>query len=137
MPPRKKGKKSEPETMSQNVATKKRDQTAKKIIAAIAKSNGLISEAAEAAGVSRKTIERYVRDYPTVAEAVEHAREQLFDFAESKLFEKINAGSETAIIFFLKTRCKHRGYIEKQEVEIPKDIVLRVVYDDSGGSKSN
>lgn len=117
------------------VTSKKRDATAERIIAAISKANGLISAAAEAAGVSRKTVWKYTKDYPAVAEAVEDAQEKLYDFAESRLYEKMKAGSETSIIFFLKTRCKHRGYIEKQEIDLPKDITLRVVYED--GSKNN
>ena len=112
-----------------NVASKKRAQTAKRIIEAIEKSHGFISLTADIAGVHRRTVERYVKDFPSVAEAIQDARENLFDTVESKLYEKIMSGDLTAIIFFLKTRCKHRGYTEKQ-IETPKDVTFRVVYDD-------
>lgn len=116
--------------MKQKATSKKRDMTAKRIIKALEETHGLIGLAADTAGVHRSTVSRYIREFPSVAEAADDAQEQLYDMVESKLFEKIEAGDLTAIIFFLKTRCKHRGYIEKQEIEFPKDIVIRVVYDD-------
>ncbi len=43
------------------------------------------------------------------------ARESSIDLAESKLIEAIKAGNLTAIIFFLKTQGKSRGYSERSE----------------------
>ena len=40
----------------------------------------------------------------------------MLDFAESKLFQKIKEGDSTAILFYLKTQGKARGYIERSEV---------------------
>ena len=111
------------------VASKKRDETAIKIIAAAHKSNGLIMDIASKAHLNRNTVTKYIKEFPAVAEAVEDAKEKLYDTVESKLYERIEASDLTAIIFFLKTRCKHRGYSEKQ-IETPKDITFRVVYDD-------
>jgi hypothetical protein len=112
------------------VASKKRDETAKKIIAATHKSNGLIIDIASKAHLNRNTVTKYMNEFPAVAEAVEDAREELYDTVESKLYERIEAGDLTAIIFFLKTRCKHRGYSEKQQIEAPQEVTFRVVYDD-------
>lgn len=42
--------------------------------------------------------------------------EATLDFAESKLFELLSQGDKTAIIFYLKCKGKHRGYVERQEV---------------------
>ena len=44
----------------------------------------------------------------------------MIDLAESKLMENIEDNDNTSIIFFLKTKGKKRGYIEKQEVEVQK-----------------
>jgi hypothetical protein len=122
--------------MSQKVMSKKKQATARRIIDALHESHGLICSAAAMAGVDRRTVHRYMKEFPQVAEAVEEAREKLYDAVESRLFEKIEAGDLTAIIFFLKTRCRHRGYIERQEVDMPKDITLRVVYDEPCNSMS-
>ena len=40
--------------------------------------------------------------------------EGLIDLCETKLMQQINEGNLTAIIFFLKTKGKQRGYIEGQ-----------------------
>lgn len=114
--------------MQQKEPSKKRQQTAKKIIKAIEGSHGLLTIAAQKCGLNRSTVWRYVQDYPSVKKAVEEAQEVMLDFAESKLYKKIDDGDMTAIIFYLKTRGKHRGYVERQEIEIPSEIKVNVNY---------
>jgi len=113
-----------------NGASKKKDQTAERIIKAAAESNGLIKNIAARAKLGRNTITRYVKEYPSVSQAVDDAKEELYDLTESELIKKIKDGDLTAIIFFLKTRCKHRGYIERQEIDIPRDVTIRVKYEE-------
>ena len=103
-------------TNGENGTPRKREQTAQRIIEAIQASNGLLTLAAKRAGVSYTTVWRYTQDFPSVKQAVIEAKEQMVDFAEGKLYEKIRAGDNTAIIFFLKTQAKHRGYIERAEI---------------------
>ena len=38
------------------------------------------------------------------------------DYAESQLHKQIGEGSTAATIFYLKTKGKKRGYIERQEI---------------------
>lgn len=83
---------------------------------ALTKSKGIVSQAAKMLGCSRVTIYKYIKEYATVQQAVEDARESIIDFAEVKLYEQINEGNMTAIIFFLKTIGRNRGYVERQEV---------------------
>lgn len=99
-----------------NVKSKKREETVKKIIAALDESSGLLTLAAKKAGYSYMTICRYVHDYPAVKDAVTAAKERMLDFTEGKLYEKIKAGDNIAILFYLKTQGKSRGYIERSEV---------------------
>ena len=47
-----------------------------------------------------------------------HINEQQLDFAESTLFQQMKAGNTTATIFFLKTKGRKRGYVEKHDVEV-------------------
>lgn len=96
--------------------TSKRDRTAVKIIKAIHESKGLLTLAAAKAGVTYWTVWKYSKDYPSVAKAVDESKESMLDLAEGKLYQEINKGNMTAIIFYLKTQGKRRGYIERSEV---------------------
>ncbi len=42
----------------------------------------------------------------------------VLDFAESNLKKLEKEGNPAATIFFLKTKGKKRGYIERQEIEL-------------------
>ena len=95
--------------------SKKRELTAQKICEALYASHGLLTLAAKKAGVGYRTVCRYVAEYPSVAEAVVESKEAMLDFAEGKLYEQISQNNMTAIIFYLKTQAKARGYIERQE----------------------
>jgi uncharacterized membrane protein YcaP (DUF421 family) len=96
---------------------------------AILKANGLISVAAKILNCDNKTIYNYIDKYPTLKDTLQEARNKTLDLAENKLFELINEKDKTAIIFFLKTIGRGRGYIERfenvvskgeNEFEIPK-----------------
>lgn len=110
--------------------SKKKQETLKKILGAVKESDGLIINIASKAKLDRSTVHGYINDFPEVKEAIEEAKEKLFDTVESKLFEKIKAGDMTAIIFFAKTRMKHRGYIEKQEIEHTGPLHVIVEYEE-------
>jgi len=53
--------------------------------------------------------------YPSLKEVLSEAREIALDHVESKLMKAIDDGNLTAIIFFLKTQGKSRGYSERSE----------------------
>jgi len=99
-----------------NGLSKKRQQTAERIITALKETRGLLTMAARHAGVSYTTVKRYAAEFPSVKEAVQEAKESMLDMAEGKLYTKISDGDITSIIFYLKTQGKGRGYIERQEV---------------------
>jgi len=99
--------------------TKKREETAKRIIEGIQGSHGLLTLAAKRSGMGYRTVCRYAAEFPSVAEAVKDAKESMLDFAEAKLFEKISKGDNACLIFYLKCQGKERGYIEHHEVSGP------------------
>jgi len=93
-----------------------RQQRKAKLIQAIKESQGLLTLAARKAGVTYWTLWKYSKDFPEVRQAVDEAKESMLDFAEGKLYQAIHEGNMTAIIFYLKTKGKARGYIERAEV---------------------
>jgi hypothetical protein len=91
--------------------------TPEQIIEALNKVNGYISQAAKILGCSFQTICTYRDKYPQIKEALVALQETELDFTELKLHDNIKAGKEASIFFKLKTKGKHRGYIEKQEIQ--------------------
>ena len=88
------------------------------IVTAYTKKGCNVSATCSALGISRQTF--YVRKNSDaeLRERLEEADESIIDFAESKLVESIGEGDLTAIIFFLKTKGKKRGYVEKYENDV-------------------
>ena len=89
--------------------------TAGEVIEALKKHQGLAALAADSLGVTVQTIYNYRDKYPSVAEAIFHLREKRHDVVEGKLWSRINSDDTTAIIFYLKTQAKGRGYVERYE----------------------
>ena len=83
-------------------------------------SMGIVSTACEKAGISRTTHYRWYRSSSEYKDAVDDCTERAIDFAESHLHKLISDGNPAATIFYLKTKGKTRGYVEKQEVEVNK-----------------
>jgi poly-gamma-glutamate capsule biosynthesis protein CapA/YwtB (metallophosphatase superfamily) len=86
------------------------------MLEALRKSLGIVTTACQSVGIERSTHYDWLKldsDYKAKVEALDDV---VLDFAESQLHKSINNGSDTATIFFLKTKGKKRGYIEKQEI---------------------
>lgn len=90
-----------------------------KVIEALVECKGIISDAAIATKVQRSTIYSWMNSSEAFKAAVEDAREVSIDRVEKKLFDLIDRDDTTATIFFLKTRGKKRGYVERQEFAGP------------------
>lgn len=100
----------------------KTDKKKSNFLIALKNNNGNISEACEAINIGRRTYYSWIEKDKTFKQSAEDAQESLIDLAESKLVENIKDNDNTSIIFFLKTKGKKRGYIEKSEVEHVKPI---------------
>jgi predicted DNA-binding transcriptional regulator AlpA len=90
----------------------------KNIIEALKMSNGVVKNAVEQVGIHRSTFYDWVNQDEDFAREVNSIREGAIDFVESKMFQRIKEGSDTMIIFYLKTQAKARGYVEKSELEV-------------------
>lgn len=93
--------------------------TATEAAEALREKKGFITQAAKRLGISRSQLHRLINAHPTVKAALVDAKEEMKDFAESKLFQGIANDNTALIIFFLKTRAKDRGYTERQEITGP------------------
>lgn len=87
------------------------------MLEALEKSLGIVTTAAKSVGIDRSTHYKWLDSDPDYKAAVDDLSEMAIDFAESQLQKRMKDGSDTAIIFYLKTKGKKRGYIERQELE--------------------
>lgn len=87
-----------------------------KMLKALEKSLGVVTTACKMAKVGRTTYYEWLDKDPEFKKAVDDFNNIALDFAESKLYELIQEGNVTATIFYLKTKGKKRGYIERQEI---------------------
>ena len=94
------------------------EQQKKRMLEALEQSIGIVTTACKAAGVGRTQHYAWLKEDAEYRKAVENLEAVALDFAESKLHSLINDKNPAAVIFYLKTRGKSRGYIERQEVEV-------------------
>jgi len=96
----------------------KTEQHKKAIIEALEQSLGVVTTACKKVGVGRTTFYQWVKDDLVFANDVRDISDIALDFAESQLHKQIKDGSTAATIFYLKTKGKKRGYIERTETDI-------------------
>lgn len=94
----------------------KTEQHKKAIIEALEKSLGVVTTACKNVGIGRTTFYEWMKDDQEFEQEVNEIQNIALDFAESQLHKQIGDGSTAATIFYLKTKGKKRGYIERQEI---------------------
>lgn len=135
MPSRQPGQPGQPSRTKHTQATKpppppippKTDREAiepAKIIEALRRSKGMVSIAARLLDCSRQTVYSAMERHPEISEVVAGERELLIDTAELKLVDSVTKGQPWAIAFYLKTQGRHRGYIERREVDLEGRLTL-------------
>lgn len=98
-----------------------------KFLKAFEESFGVISYACKAAGVARQSYYNWRKKDPEFNAKVEEIEEAAIDVVESKLLSAINNGDLTAIIFYLKTKGKKRGYVERVENSVSMNQFERLM----------
>ena len=94
----------------------KTEQHKKAMIEALEKSLGVVTTACKVVGIGRTQFYQWLKDDDEFAQEVDDIQNIALDFAESQLHKQIGDGSTAATIFYLKTKGKKRGYIERQEI---------------------
>lgn len=85
---------------------------------ALSKTYGIVTSASRATGIARSVHYHWLQEYPEYKQKVDELKNIGLDFAENKLLTQIEQGNTTAIIFYLKTQGKSRGYVERVEQDI-------------------
>jgi hypothetical protein len=96
----------------------KTDTQKNAMLQALQSSLGVVSTACKQVGISRQTHYEWMREDMEYASSVKDLENVTLDFAESKLHELIFEGNVASVIFFLKTKGKVRGYIERSEIDL-------------------
>jgi hypothetical protein len=112
----------------------KSDDKKQAMINALTTTMGIVTQAVKICGISSRTHHRWMQEDEEYAFAVQEITDLAIDFAERKLFELIEGAEKevvthkgevvtikespntTATIFYLKTKGKKRGYVERQEI---------------------
>ena len=87
--------------------------TIEQIAEALEHSAGIFTVAAKMLGCAPNTISNKVRVSKKLRKLVAEIKYKTLDLAEAQLLKKLKEGNMTAIIFYLKTQGKERGYVER------------------------
>ena len=87
------------------------------MIEALEKSLGIVTSACKSVGINRSTHYDWLKSDEDYKAEVESIEDIAIDFAESQLHKQIKEGNTSGTIFYLKTKGKKRGYIERTEVQ--------------------
>ena len=91
------------------------------LLEALTKNMCCIANACKDIGISRRTFYHWTETDKEFKEQYEDIQDKLLDFAESMLLKNIAKGDNAAILFYLKSKGKHRGYGDDSSKE-QKDI---------------
>jgi len=86
------------------------------LLKSLEQSLGVVTVACKKADIPRSTYYKWLKEDEAFAIEVRDIENVALDFAESQLHKQIAADSTAATIFYLKTKGKKRGYVERQEI---------------------
>jgi hypothetical protein len=89
----------------------------RQMIEALEKSLGIVTTACKQVGINRTTHYEWYKTDEDYKAAVDSLQDMVLDFAESQLHKQIQGGEVSSTIFYLKTKGKKRGYVERQEIQ--------------------
>ena len=90
----------------------------KAMLEALRRTLGVVTRAADLAGMERSTHYKWLDSDEDYKQAVEDMGNVALDFAESQLHALISEKNPAATIFYLKTKGKRRGYVGTRELHV-------------------
>ena len=108
------------------------DKNKERLLIALEKHLGIVTEACKEAQISRKQFYVYCNTDEDFKATVEEINDMTIDFAEGALFKKIKEGSERSILFYLRYRARKRGYTDSVDItsggeKLLTDIKINIV----------
>tara|TARA_R110000796_G_scaffold48672_2_gene116700 strand:- start:8390 stop:8758 length:369 start_codon:yes stop_codon:yes gene_type:complete len=101
------------------------------MLKALEKSLGVVTVACRKSEIPRSTFYKWLNEDKHFAKEVTDIENIALDFAESQLHEQIGNANTAATIFYLKTKGKKRGYIERQEITgvdgLPNNFQIEII----------
>ena len=88
------------------------------MLQALENSLGVVTVACKQSDTPRSTYYKWLKEDEQFAKDVKEIENIALDFAESQLHTQMKDGSTSATIFYLKTKGKKRGYIERSELDL-------------------
>jgi len=88
------------------------------LLKALEQSLGVVTVACKKADIPRSTYYKWLSEDEEFSKQVKDIENVALDFAESQLHNQIQKNNTSATIFYLKTKGKSRGYVEKSELDI-------------------
>ena len=96
--------------------TEQTEHVKKEVLQALEQTLGIVTPACKMVGVGRTTFYQWLKDDDDFRAKVTELHNHTLDFVESKLHKAIRDDNLPAVIFYLKTRGKERGYQENQSI---------------------
>ena len=88
------------------------------MLQALENSLGVVTVACKQSETPRSTYYKWLKEDEEFAKSVKEIENIALDFAESQLHSQMKDGNTSATIFYLKTKGKRRGYIERSELDL-------------------
>lgn len=88
------------------------------VIEAMTKNLCIVTASCKAAGIERSLFYVWYAQDLEFKKRIDDLENVVLDFAESKLLKSINDENVPAILFFLRTRGRSRGYTERTQTDI-------------------
>jgi len=79
---------------------------------------GIVSTACNRVSIPHSRYRKWMERDPEFKKAVEQVADVTIDYVETQLFRQIQEGNAQATMFYLRTRAKHRGYVETPMLNI-------------------
>lgn len=95
------------------------EKTKAAMLAALDASLGVVTTACRTVGIARDTHYRWMKEDAEYNLSVKDIENTALDFVETAQFQEIRKGNASLIIWYLKTKGRKRGYVERQEFTGP------------------